>query len=659
MIVGTAGHVDHGKTALVRALTGVDTDRLKEEKERGISIDIGFAYVPTDDGSIMGFVDVPGHERFVRNMLAGATGIDFVLLVVAADDGVMPQTREHLAIVDLLGVQRAFVALTKIDLVSPAQLAAAADEIRAELRATALAHCEIFPVSVVTQQGVAELRAALLAAAAGTPARSAHGRFRLTVDRCFSLPGPGTIVTGPVSSGAVEVGDAVLVSPVGLSARVRSIHAQGTPVERGTIGQRCALNLVGDGVTRHAIERGAVVLDPSLHAPTTRIDATLRVLPGERKALAHWTAVRLHHAAADVAARIAVLEAQTDPGGASQAISPGQTGRAQLVLEQPVAAAVGDRFVVRDAGGTRTLGGGRFVDLRPPQRRRRTPERLAQLDALARDDARDALAAAIERWPLFVDVTAFARDRALDDAQTQALLAAVPHVRLYVGGSTVALSRETWNRVAGSCRSALETAHSAHPELPGLTETQLSAQMQPRLPPPVMASAVRALVESGALLSDGGAVRLPEHRFALDDRDRRAWLRIGPLLSDAERFRPRRVGEIAMQLRMPVGEVRRVLKALARQRVVVEVALDRFFKRETVDELRTIVVALARSQKEGAFAVWQFRDRLDNGRKIAIEILEYFDGRGLTLRDGDLRRLNPRRLDWQEPANDSAGARAK
>jgi selenocysteine-specific elongation factor len=659
MIVGTAGHVDHGKTALVRALTGVDTDRLKEEKERGISIDIGFAYAPAADGSIMGFVDVPGHEKFVRNMLAGATGIDFLLLVVAADDGVMPQTREHLAIADLLGVQRGLVALTKIDLVSSEQLAAAADEIRAELRPTALAKSGVFPVSVVTQQGIAELRAALLAAVATTPARRAHGRFRLTVDRCFSLPGPGTIVTGPVTSGAVAVGDILLVSPVGLSARVRSIHAQGTPVERGTMGQRCALNLVGDGVSRHAIERGAVVLDPSLHAPTARIDATLRVLAEERKALAHWTAVRLHHAAADVAARIAVLEAQTNPRGTGQAIAPGQTGLAQLVLEQPIAAAAGDRFVVRDASGTRTLGGGRFVDLRPPQRRRRTPQRLAQLDALGRDDPREALAAAIERWPFAVDVTAFARDRALDDSETQSLLAAVPHVRLYVGGATVALSRETWDKIAGSCRTALQAAHRAHPELPGLTETQLLAQLQPRLPPPVMASAVRALVESGALRSDGGAVRLPEHRFALDERDRHAWLRIAPLVSDAERFRPPRVGEIALQLRMPVGEVRRVMKALARQRVVVEVALDRFFKHETVEELCTIVVALARSQKEGTFAVWQFRDRLDNGRKIAIEILEYFDGRGLTLRDGDLRRLNPRRLDWQSPATDSADLRAR
>jgi selenocysteine-specific elongation factor len=645
MIVGTAGHVDHGKTALVRALTGVDTDRLKEEKERGISIDLGFAYLPADDGTIVGFVDVPGHEKFVRNMLAGATGIDFVLLVVAADDGVMPQTREHLAIVDLLGVPRGLVALTKIDLVSSERRAAAADAIRGALRGTTLAAAEIVAVSSVTGEGIDELRAALVAAARADRERIVRGRFRLAVDRCFSLPGPGTIVTGPVMSGAVAIGDAVVVSPTGLSARVRSIHSQNRPADRGSVGERCALNLVGDGVTRHAIARGAVVLEPALHAPTERIDATLRLLASEGRALAHWTPLRLHHAAADVAARAALLE--------DAPIAPGATGRVQLVLEQPIAAAVGDRFIVRDTSGARTIGGGRFVDLRPPQRRRRTPARLAQLDALGREDPREALEAALSRWPFFVDVAAFARDRALDERESAALLESVAHTPLAVGDATVALSADTWRRLAAGCRRALEDAHSAHPELPGLSANQLAATVEPRLPARVLASAVRALVDSGALLSEGGALRLPEHRLKLDERDRRAWLRIAPLLSDAERFRPPRASEIGTTLAVPAAEARRVLKALARQRVVIEVGLDRFFRRETVDEIEGIVVALARAQKDGRFAVWQFRDRLDNGRKIAIEILEYFDGRGLTLREGDRRRLNPRRLDLHKSETES------
>ena len=644
MIVGTAGHVDHGKTALVRALTGVDTDRLKEEKERGISIDLGFAYLPVGDGSVLGFVDVPGHERFIRNMLAGATGVDFVLLVVAADDGVMPQTREHLAIVDLLGVERGLVALTKVDLVSSERRVAAEREVRDALRGTGLAAADVVAVSSVTGEGVEALRAALVAAAYIASPRAAHGRFRLAVDRCFSLPGTGTIVTGPVLSGAVAVGDSVVVSPVGLAARVRSIHSQNRPAERGVSGDRCALNLVGDGVTRHAIARGAVVLDPSLHATTERIDARLRVLASEGRALAHWTPVRLHHAAAEVAARVAVLE--------ERPIDPGGSGRVQLVLEKPIAAAAGDRFIVRDTTGSRTIGGGRFVDLRPPQRRRRTPERLAMLDALEQEDAREALRAALDRWPHYIDVTAFARDRALDEREAGALLDS-PHVRLALADTTVVVSQDTWRRLAAASRAVLQAAHRAHPELPGLAPAQLRAAVEPRLPERVFAAAVRGLVESQVLASESGSLRLREHRLALDDRDRRAWLRIAPLISGGERFRPPRVSEIAAELRMPAAEVRRVLKALARQRVVIEVALDRFFRRETVEELESIVVAVARAQENKRFAVWQFRDRLDNGRKIAIEILEYFDGRGLTLREGDSRRLNPRRLDLRPGGTES------
>ena len=645
MIVGTAGHVDHGKTALVRALTGVDTDRLKEEKERGISIDLGFAYLPSDDGTIVGFVDVPGHEKFVRNMLAGATGVDFVLLVVAADDGVMPQTREHLAIVDLLGVTRGLVALTKVDLVSRERRAEVEREIRGVLSGTGIADAATVAVSSVTGEGLPALREAVAAAARAATPRAVRGRFRLAVDRCFSLPGTGTIVTGPVMSGSVAVGDAVVVSPAGLRARVRSIHSQNRPAERGVAGERCALNLVGDGVTRQAVTRGAVVLDPLLHALTQRIDATLRVLASEARALAHWTPLRLHHAAAEVAARVAVLE--------DAPIAPGAAGRIQLVLERPIAAAVGDRFIVRDTSGARTIGGGRFVDLRPPQRRRRTPARLEQLNALGREDAREALEAALSRWPFFVDVAAFGRDRALDEREERALLEAVPHTRLAVGEASVALSQDTWQRLAASIRAALDTAHRAHPELPGLAPAQLAGSAEPRLPARVLASAVRALVDSGVLLSEGGALRLPEHRLSLDERDKRSWSRIAPLMSDAERFRPPRAAEIGAELRLPVAEVRRVLKALARQRVVIEVGLDRFFKSEAVDELAGIAVAHARAQKDGRFAVWQFRDQLNNGRKVAIEILEYFDGRGLTLREGDMRRLNPRRLDLRKSETES------
>ena len=637
MIVGTAGHIDHGKSALVRALTGVDTDRLKEEKARGISIDLGFAYLPLQDGAVLGFVDVPGHERFVRNMLAGASGIDFALLVIAADDGVMPQTREHLAILDLLGVSRGLVALTKTDLVDADWRQAVEEDIRATVSPTVLAAAPILPVSSATGEGIDVLREALVTAAKTLPPRRSHGAFRLAVDRCFSLSGAGTIVTGAVMSGEVRVGDSVAVSPGGLRARVRSIHAQNRPAERGTVGQRCALNLTGDGVSRHEIARGDVVLDPALHAPAVRIDAELRLLASERRPLGHWTAVRLHHAAVEVPARVASLS--------DESVAPGESARVQLVLDRPIAAAVQDRFILRDASGKRTIGGGRFLDLRAPQRRRRTPARLAQLDALADPDPALALAAALSRWPHHVEAVAFARDRALGEAEMRKVLAEVAHVRMADDQGAWLVSPATWTQLTESARAAVDAFHKAHPDLPGLSTQRLGKALEPALPAKVAGAVVSAMVDRGVLASEAGAVRSPEHRFGLDAKDEALWRRIEPLIAGEERFRPPRAIEIAPLLGAPEAEVRRVLKALARQKTVVEVAPDHFFRRETVEEMAAAAADIAAGQPEGEITAAQFRDRLNNGRKVAIQILEYFDRRGLTLRRGDLRRIDPRRLD--------------
>jgi selenocysteine-specific elongation factor len=642
MIVGTAGHIDHGKSALVRALTGVDTDRLKEEKARGISIDLGFAYLPLEGGAVLGFVDVPGHERFVRNMLAGASGIDFALLVIAADDGVMPQTREHLAILDLLGVSKGLVVLTKIDLVEPDWRAAVEDDIRATLEGTILTEAPLLAVSSATGEGIEALRAALVEAAREHRPRRAQGRFRLAVDRCFSLSGPGTIVTGSVMSGEVRVGDSVLVSPGGLKARVRSIHAQNQPAERGQVGQRCALNLTGDGVSRHEISRGDVAVDPELNAPTGRIDAELRLLASERRPLRHWTPVRLHHAAVEVAARVALLS--------DEPVAPGETARVQLVLDHPIAAAVQDRFILRDVSGARTIGGGRFLDLRAPQRRRRTPARLAQLDAQAEPDPAIALAGLLSRWPWHVEITGFARDRALGDPEARKLLAEVAHVRIPGGEGAWLVSPATWSQLSASARVVLAAFHKQQPDLPGLPVERLASALEPKLPKPVALAVVMALVDRGVLTSEAGAVRAPEHKFGLDARDEALWRRIEPMLSGGERFRPPRAIELAPLLKTPEAEVRRVLKALARQQSVVEIAPDHFFRRDTVQEMAAAVAEIAAAQPDGHVSAAQVRDRFDNGRKVAIQILEYFDRRGLTLRRGDLRKIDQRRLEQFQSA---------
>jgi selenocysteine-specific elongation factor len=636
MIIGTAGHIDHGKTALVRALTGVDTDRLKEEKKRGISIDLGFAYIAASDGSVLSFVDVPGHEKFIRNMLAGATGIDFILLVVAADDGIMPQTIEHLAIADLLGIKRGVVALSKVDMVSAHRCEEAALDIRERLNGTSLAGAEIQPVSAVTGRGIDALREKLVDAARHSTARGADGRFRLSVDRSFTLSGAGTVVTGTVLSGSVDVGAQVRISPSGLSARVRSIHAQSRPSKRGQAGERCALNLTGDGITKNAIRRGDVVLEAELHAPTDRIDAQCRVLASEAKAVAHWTPVRLYHAADEIEARIVPL--------GEEPIRPGDAAYIQLVLSRPTAAAAGDRYVLRDTSGSRTIGGGRFLDLRAPARRRRTPERLAQLHALACEDTGQVLAGLLGQPPRYVDLTEFARDRALSMEAVILLVEQLRTVRVSGSAATYAFLEKLWVRLKQDLLTALGAFHAANPDKAGIDLQRLRFHLEQRLPADVLSAAINEFARKGDLALEAGAVRLLAHRVRLAAQDEEVWSKIAPLIADADRFRPPKGRDIAALIKLPETGVRRVLKSLSRQGEVVELAPDHFFLRSTVAEMTEIVAELASQAANGEFTAAQFRDRINTGRKIAIQVLEFLDRHGVTLRRGDLRRIDRRRI---------------
>jgi selenocysteine-specific elongation factor len=649
VIVGTAGHIDHGKTALVGALTGVDTDRLKEEKARGISIDLGFAYLPAPDGGVVGFVDVPGHERFVHTMLAGAGGTDFALLLVAADDGVMPQTREHLAILKLLGIEAGAVVLSKADLADEARRAAVGAEIAALTAGGPFADAPVFAVSTLTGEGVDDLRAHLFAAAAAQAGRAAGGAFRLAVDRAFTLAGAGTVVTGTVLSGTVAVGDRVVVGPAGHAARVRSIHAQNRPAERGAAGDRCALNLAGEAISRDAVHRGDVVHDPALHAPTARIDATLAVLESETKPVGAWFPARLHVGAAEVGARIVPLGAP---------VAPGAQGLVQLVLDRPIAAAAGDRYVLRDTSARRTLGGGRFLDLRAPQRRRATPERLAQLASHAHVDPATAAAALLAAPPAVLDLTGFARDRALGAGASDRLAADLGVVTLPNGAAVVAISADGWTAFRSALAATLAGFHADNPDLPGIGVERLRLALAPRLPKPAFLAAVDGLVRGGAAAVDGAFVRLPGHTVRLTAADEALWARIAPRLSGDERFRPPRVRDLANAFDAPEADVRRLMKLAGRLGRVLEVAHDHFFARDTVAEMVAILEDVARTSPDGRFTAAQFRDRVDNGRKVAIQILEFLDRHGVTLRRGDLRRLNPHRLDQFRPAVETGAAAA-
>lgn len=630
MIVGTAGHIDHGKTALVKALTGTDADRLAEEKARGITIDLGFAYADLGGGVVTGFVDVPGHERFIHTMLAGAGGIDLALIVVAADDGVMPQTREHLAILDLLGVHRGLVALTKCDLADAPRRAEVAAQIATLLAPTGLAGAPVIPVSSLTGEGIEALRAALIAAEADTARRGSDRRFRLAVDRSFTLSGAGTVVTGTVLSGQLAVGDAVTVSPGGLNARIRAIHAQNRPTDRAEAGQRAALNLSGEGVAKDSIARGDLVIDPALHAPTDRIDADLRVLATEPKLLDTWFPARLHCHAAEVGARLVPLG---DP------LAPGATGLVQLVLDRPLAAAHGDRFILRDVSASRTIGGGRFLDLRAPARKRRTPERLAQLAAARPDDPAVALAAQATLAP--VDLPAFARDRALTDAARNAARDAAGVAMI----GTLALSPAHRAGLSEGLAAALADFHAANPDLPGLGRERARLALTPRLPKDAFLTLLRAEAEAGSVVLDGAFLRLPGHSVTLTPEDEALFARILPHLTGDTRFRPPRVRDFATDFGVDESEVRRVLRLTQRLGRTDQIAHDHFFARPVTSEMVAIIQDVSRQSPDGWFTAPAFRDRVQNGRKVAIEILDFFDRHGLTLRRGDLRRINPHRAD--------------
>ena len=628
MIVATAGHVDHGKTVLVKALTGVDTDRLAEEKRRGLSIDLGFAYAPLPDGSVLGFVDVPGHERFVRNMLAGVTGIDYALLVVAADDGPMPQTREHLAILDLLGVSEGAVAITKIDRTSRDRVAETSATVTALVSASSLAGAALFPVSGISGEGLPALRRHLEEAAARVGQRRAGGHFRLAIDRCFTIEGTGLVVTGTVFSGRVDRGDRLALSPLGKTVRVRGIHAQNRESETSRAGERCALNIAGPDVSKDTVRRGDWLLDERIHAPVTRLDTVVRVRLGQGRPLKHWSPVHIHLGAADVTGRVALLE--------GRAIAPGGRGLAQLVLDHPLGALRGDRFILRDRSARSTIAGGHVIDPFAPSRGRAKAERLALLDAMKTDDPAAALSQMLAGAVGAVDLSRFALTWNLTGAEADTVYDTVEMVRIEDAGGSVALSPQIWEVLRRETLEAAGERHRSAPDRPGGTEEELRKVLAKWVSPAVLASVVSGLVAEGALVRAGLHLRLPEHRPKMGADDAALWERMKPLLARRD-LRPPPLPELAKAL--GVGEVEKFLVRAANLGLVFRVAANRFFLAGTLSELAAIADGLAAEAVDGQFTVLAFRDRSGIGRNLTIEVLEFFDKSGFTMRLGDTRRI--------------------
>lgn len=630
MIVATAGHVNHGKTALVAALTDVDTDRLPEEKRRGLTIDLGFAHHTLPDGRVASFIDVPGHERFVRNMLTGVTAIDAALFVVAADDGPMPQTLEHLAILDLLGVPHGLVALTKADRVAPERLVEVERAIAAILAGTSLDGAPVVPVSSVTGDGIPRLREALSGLAEAIAARPVGGHFRLAIDRVFLVQGTGLVVTGSVFSGRVAVGDRLLLSPRGTEVRVRGIHADNHVADGAVAGQRCALNLAGAGLRKPDVRRGDWVLAAAAHAPTARLDARIRVLAGEARALAHWTPAHLHLGAADTTCRIAVLGAK--------AIPPGGSALVQLVLDRPLGALHGDRLILRDQAARRTIAGGHLVDPFPPRRGRARPERLARLAVLDRPDPEASLRGLLDLDPGGVDLEAFARARNLTAAEAAVLWSRSGMIQIPGAEPATGFSRAAWVALRASVVEALGAWHARVPEVLGPGEDEVRRALGQRAGPAPVRAALGELLREGTVRRRGAVLHLPGHEARVSAADAALWDRVRPALAEGGRHPPV-VWDLAAALAMDAAPLESFLVRAARQGHVQRVARNRFYLPAAIASLAAMAEAVAAEAGDGLVTPAAYRDRSGIGRNLTIDVLEYFDRVGLTARTSAGRRV--------------------
>jgi selenocysteine-specific elongation factor len=588
VIVATAGHVDHGKTTLVRKLTGVDTDRLPEEKRRGMSIDLGFAYLPVPGRLPIAFVDVPGHERFLRNMVSGIQSIDVALLVVAADDGPMPQTREHLEILRALGVADVWAVLTKLDRVD----ASRAQAVRLEVASFG------FPL----YEDLAALKADLLSKA-GETRKPEGGLFRLHVDRSFVLDGVGVVVTGTAARGRVQVGDELTVLPRGAKVRVRTVRANNTEVPAVQAGERAALGL--HGITRDAIGRGDVLAAGSLLPVSRRVDVSLAIEARRpRQVLAHF--------GTDAApARLSILG----------------EGFARLTFEKDVSMWHGERLVLRDPGNDGLLGGATVLDALPPARGAAKPERLAILGHL-KDVSADETLEVLCRTGV-VDLGWLASNFHLAEPP------AVEKLRRFEG--SLATSNERWAKLGEALVSSVKQHHVDFPGEPGRPISAVRAAFAPDYGRPLVEAVVQAAVAEGALERWGTHLRLPGHRLALTPAEQALWEKVAPLL-DADGGKPARVFELAETLRMPPKEVEAFLVRASLAGLAVRVARNRFFAPAAVDRMVSLARTLDGESKGDGFPAAQFRDRSGLGRNLTIEVLEFLDECGYTKRRGELRR---------------------
>jgi selenocysteine-specific elongation factor len=607
-VIGTAGHIDHGKSTLITALTGIDPDRLAEEKRRGMTIDLGFAHLRLPSGLEVGIVDVPGHARFIRNMLAGTHGLDAVMLVIAADEGVMPQTREHLEIIDLLDVRRGVVVLSKVDLVDPDWLSLVKSEVVETIAGTSLQGAPVIPFSAVSGEGKAELVAALDALLDVAASRPDLGRPRLPIDRVFTMSGFGTVVTGTLVDGTLTVGQELEVVPGGRMARVRGLQQHSRKVETASPGSRVAANLAG--VERDQLARGDVLGRPGTLTATRRVDATIRVLASAPHALRHGIELLLHTGTAEVGCRVILLEGDE--------IAAGGQGWVQLYLERPIAAAGQDRFILRVPSPSATIAGGRLVDVNP---RKHSRHDSTVRESLERRAAGEVLQEELRKYPRGVAAAALLKATLAPEADVAALKARRIGEWLFDSAA--------WQSISDHATRELEAYHAAHPLRAGMAREELRSKLG--VPPASFPWVVQGLLEDGRVAEPDGAVALPGHRVQLDADGAAA----GPLVELLARS-PLAPPSLSDAIRQ-TGASAEVVRALAQRGDIVRVGDDIAF---TKDAYAT-AVAMVREiiSESGSITVAQLRDRMGASRRPVLALLEHLDAERVTRRVGDARVL--------------------
>ena len=630
IILGTAGHIDHGKTSLIKAVTGIDTDRLKEEKLRGITIELGFAWLDLANGQRVGIVDVPGHEKFVKNMVAGATGIDLVALIIAADEGVMPQTREHLDICRLLGIKHGLVVLTKIDMVDEEWLELVTDDVQSFLRDSFLEDAPIVPVSSLTGKGLPEFMKCLERLCEDVPERSSKSLFRLPVDRVFTMKGFGTVITGSLVSGKIRVGETVTIYPSGIQSKVRGIQVHNQPVDEATAGVRTAINF--QGLDRAAINRGDVLALANTLKPSYMVDVDLEYLGFDKKPLKNRTKVRFYTGSSEIVGNVILLDREE--------LAAGQSAVAQLRLEDPLSVVRDDPFVMRSYSPIRTIGGGRIINPVPGKHKRFKEPVMANLRHLAEIHSKEIITYHIKESGLhgvafsdLIIMTNIAEKELEQELQhllsRKAVLQVDRENRVFLHGSVFDELREKTIQI-------LETYHKEHPLKAGMIKEALKSQLPRALGLRTLNLLIQELSKSDKVVQEKEIIRLSGHRIALkaDQKDIRYKMREAYLKGGLQ---PPYFKELVVSMGENADHVKDILGHMLEEGLLVKVKEGLYFHKDVIEDLKNKLVAFLRANSE--ITTPQLKEITGVSRKYMIPLIEYFDDTKVTLRVGDVRRL--------------------